>query len=170
VDPALPSAVYDTTAVARRAAVSDALLLLQDPYFALPAPKSTGRELFNMEWLERQLARVPFFVAADVQATLAELTAATIVAAVHGVLGDCRRLIVCGGGAHNSDLMTRLQRRTTAIVETTDAHGLSPDWVEGAAFAWLARARLRTTAGNLPSVTGARRSAVLGGVYWGPAP
>lgn len=152
--------------------VSDALLsqLLQDPYFAAPAPKSTGRELFNMAWLERQLARVPHVAEADVQATLGELTAATIVVAVHGTLGDCRHLIVCGGGAHNADLMARLQRHTRAIVETTDAYGLSPDWVEGAAFAWLARARLRTGSGNLPSVTGARRSAVLGGVYWGPAP
>jgi anhydro-N-acetylmuramic acid kinase len=166
-------AVYDHDGrYAASGHVSDALLseLLQDPYLAAPPPKSTGRELFNMAWLERQLARTPHVAEADVQATLAEFTAATIVTAVHGTLGDCRRLIVCGGGAHNTDLMTRLQRRTRAVVETTDAYGLSPDWVEGAAFAWLARARLRTTAGNLPSVTGARRSAVLGGVYWGPAP
>jgi anhydro-N-acetylmuramic acid kinase len=152
--------------------VSDALLakLLEDPYFAAPAPKSTGRELFNMAWLERQLAGVPPVAAADVQATLAELTAATIVAAVHATLRDCRTLIVCGGGAHNAYLMARLRGRTRATVETTAAYGLSPDWVEGAAFAWLARARLRASPGNLPSVTGARRSAVLGGVYWGPAP
>jgi anhydro-N-acetylmuramic acid kinase len=152
--------------------VNDALLaqLLEEPYFAAPAPKSTGRELFNMGWLERQLARTPAIAAADVQATLAELTAATIVLAVHDVLDDCRRVIVCGGGAHNGDLLARLQRRTRAVVETTEAYGLSPDWVEGAAFAWLARARLGTNAGNLPSVTGARRSAVLGGVYWGSVP
>jgi anhydro-N-acetylmuramic acid kinase len=152
--------------------VDDTLLghLLKDPFFAAPAPKSTGRELFNMAWLDRQLAGPRGIAEADVQATLAELTAATIVAGVNGALDDCRRLIVCGGGAHNRDLLARLQRRTRAVVETTEAHGLSPDWVEGAAFAWLARSRLRTQAGNLPSVTGARRPAVLGGVYWGPVP
>jgi anhydro-N-acetylmuramic acid kinase len=144
--------------------------LLQDPFFAAPAPKSTGRELFNMEWLERQLAGTRRIADADVQATLAELTAATVVAGVHGALDSCRRLIVCGGGARNADLLSRLQRRTQALVETTAAHGLSADWVEGAAFAWLARARLRMRPGNLPSVTGARRAAVLGGVYWGSAP
>lgn len=144
--------------------------LLQDPFFAAPAPKSTGRELFNMGWLERQLAGPQRIADADVQATLAELTAATIVAGVHGTLDDCRRVIICGGGARNTDLLSRLKRRTQAVVETTAAHGLSADWVEGAAFAWLARTRLRMRPGNLPSVTGARRSAVLGGVYWGPAP
>jgi anhydro-N-acetylmuramic acid kinase len=66
--------------------------------------------------------------------------------------------------------MQRLRRLTGATVDTTEAYGVSPDWVEGAAFAWLARARLRNLAGNVPSVTGARRPAVLGGVYWGAAP
>ena len=104
------------------------------------------------------------------QATLAELTAVTIALAIRTELPQCREVIVCGGGAHNGDLMQRLRRLTGAAVATTDAHGVPPDWVEGAAFAWLARARLLGHAGNVPSVTGARRPAVLGGVYWGAAP
>ena len=144
--------------------------LLTEPYFGAPAPKSTGRELFHMAWLDRHLAAFGSMAEADVQATLAELTAATIVAAIDRSVDGCKRVIVCGGGAHNADLLARIRKHTRADVETTEAFGISPDWVEAAAFAWLARARLRTLAGNVPSVTGARRDAVLGGVYWGSAP
>jgi anhydro-N-acetylmuramic acid kinase len=143
---------------------------LEEPFFAAPAPKSTGRELFHGAWLEARLAIAGELAPADVQATLAELTATTIAAAIRKELADCREVLVCGGGAHNGDLMNRLGRLTGASVATTEAHGVAPDWVEGAAFAWLARARLRGFAGNVPSVTGARRAAVLGGVYWGAAP
>jgi anhydro-N-acetylmuramic acid kinase len=143
---------------------------LAEPFFAAAAPKSTGRELFHRAWLEDRLSRVRGLVDADVQATLAELTAATIATAIRVELPQCREVLVCGGGAHNGDLMRRLRRLTGAAVDTTDAYGVSPDWVEGAAFAWLARARLRELQGNVPSVTGARRPAVLGGVYWGAAP
>jgi anhydro-N-acetylmuramic acid kinase len=143
---------------------------LAEPFFAAPAPKSTGRELFHRAWLERRLAGVRAPADADVQATLAELTAATIANAIRTELPECGEVLVCGGGAHNGDLMQRLRRLTGATVDTTEAYGVSPDWVEGAAFAWLARARLRNLAGNVPSVTGARRPAVLGGVYWGAAP
>jgi anhydro-N-acetylmuramic acid kinase len=143
---------------------------LNEPFFAAPAPKSTGRELFHRAWLERRLASVRAPADADVQATLAELTAVTIATAIRTELPQCREVIVCGGGAHNGDLMQRLRRLTGAAVATTDAYGVPPDWVEGAAFAWLARARLLGHAGNVPSVTGARRPAVLGGVYWGAAP
>ncbi len=139
--------------------------LLDEPYLTLAPPKSTGRELFNTPWLETKLQRHAGIPPVDVQATLAELTATTIVAAIDTTLPDCRRLIVCGGGAHNADLMARLRRLAARSVDTTQAFGLAPDWVEGAAFAWLARARLRGEAGNVPSVTGARRHAVLGGVY-----
>jgi anhydro-N-acetylmuramic acid kinase len=151
--------------------VDEALLarMLTDPYFAAPAPKSTGRELFHMEWIDRYVAATDC-AAADVQATLAELTAATIVDSVKSVQPSCRRIIVCGGGAHNDDILARLRRRSGVIVETTAEHGLAADWVEATAFAWLARARLRYHAGNVPSVTGARRDAVLGGVYWTTAP
>jgi len=123
-----------------------------------------------MSWLDAHLSRHSTTAPADVQATLAELTATTIAASVDSVLHDCRRLIVCGGGAHNGDLMTRLRRLRGRSVDTTAAFGIAPDWVEGAAFAWLARARLRNEAGNVPTVTGARRAAVLGGVYLSSAP
>jgi anhydro-N-acetylmuramic acid kinase len=144
--------------------------LLTEPYFAAPAPKSTGRELFNMNWLNARLSDHSTTAPADVQATLAELTATSIVTSVASELRDCKRLVVCGGGAHNADLMARLQRLSARTVDTTAAFGIAPDWVEGAAFAWLARARLRGEAGNVPTVTGARRAAVLGGVYLSSAP
>ncbi len=143
---------------------------LTEPFFVAQPPKSTGRELFHSAWLERRLADGGALSDADVQATLAELTASTIAAAISAELPKCGEVIVCGGGAHNADLMQRLRRLTAARVTTTEPHGVPPDWVEGAAFAWLARARLRGLAGNVPSVTGARREAVLGGVYWGAAP
>jgi anhydro-N-acetylmuramic acid kinase len=152
--------------------VQDALLndLLTEPYFAAAPPKSTGRELFNMRWLERHLTSFPPIAPQDVQATLSELTAATILAGIGRILPDCDRLIVCGGGAHNADLLQRLRRRGANRVSTTADFGIAPDWVEGAAFAWLARARLREEVGNVPSVTGARRGAALGGVYSNKAP
>jgi anhydro-N-acetylmuramic acid kinase len=138
--------------------------LLAEPYFARPTPKSTGRELFNLAWLDAALAEFPNVTAVDVQATLAEFTAATIAAAVPG--GGVDRLLVCGGGVHNTDLQQRLARRMGGTpVETTDDHGIPADWLEAMAFAWLAWARLHAAPGNLPSVTGARQAAVLGGVY-----
>jgi len=101
---------------------------------------------------------------ADVQATLAELTAATIVDAViaHAPAAD---LFVCGGGAHNDFLLQRIAARHDGTVASTAELGVPPDWVEAAAFAWLARARLRGEPGNLPAVTGASRPAVLGALY-----
>jgi anhydro-N-acetylmuramic acid kinase len=143
---------------------------LAEPYLAAPPPKSTGRELFHLRWLETHLSGRRALEPADVQATLAELTAATIIAGVEGALPDCGRLIVCGGGAHNAHLLRRLAERSRCAVGTTADYGLAPDWVEGAAFAWLARARLRGEPGNVPTVTGAHRPAVLGAVYCESAP
>ncbi len=138
--------------------------MLAEPYFGRPAPKSTGRELFNLAWLDAALAEFPNVPAVDVQATLAELTAATIADAVPR--GGVDRLLVCGGGVHNTDLQQRLARRMGGTsVETTDDHGVPADWLEAMAFAWLAWARLHAVPGKLPSVTGARQAAVLGGVY-----
>src|SRR5690606_6544723 len=126
--------------------------LLDEPYFEAPPPKSTGREHFNVAWLAARLAaggERPDD--RDVQAPLAELTAATIAAAVARHAPGCARLIVCGGGAHNTDLLRRLERDAGVPVETTERYGVGPDWVEGAAFAWLARARLEGRPGNIPS-------------------
>jgi anhydro-N-acetylmuramic acid kinase len=144
--------------------------LRNEPYFTVAPPKSTGRELFNMRWLDAHLASIAEPTAADVQATLAELTARTIATAVSEAQPNCRRILVCGGGAHNGYLLDRLRRSSHLAVETTAEHGLDPDWVEGAAFAWLARQRMQEQPSSLASVTGAQHDALLGGVYWNKAP
>ncbi len=137
---------------------------LAAPYFHLPPPKSTGRSLFNLDWAN---ALVPDglaqYAAADVQATLCELTARSISAAIPAGTG---RVLVCGGGVFNSHLMQRLAALLPATkVASTEVAGLPPQWVEAAAFAWLAQRRVNHLPGNLPSVTGASRAAVLGGIY-----
>ncbi|MBH2596301.1 anhydro-N-acetylmuramic acid kinase [Serratia ureilytica] len=139
--------------------------MLADPYFALPAPKSTGREYFNIAWLERQLAGLPAIAPVDVQATLTELTAVSISEQVL-LAGGCERLLVCGGGARNTLLMARLSALLPGTeVGLTDDCGVSGDDMEALAFAWLAFRTLSGQAGNLPSVTGASRETVLGGIY-----
>ena len=139
--------------------------MLADPYFALPAPKSTGREYFNIAWLERQLAGLPAMAPVDVQATLTELTAVSISEQVL-LAGGCERLLVCGGGARNVLLMARLSALLPGTeVGLTDDFGVSGDDMEALAFAWLAFRTLSGQAGNLPSVTGASRETVLGGIY-----
>ncbi len=148
----------------------DALLLdrmLADPYFQRPAPKSTGREYFNMAWLTGQLEnlkREPTPV--GVQATLLELTARTIADALHHSTAVCDELYVCGGGARNGRLMNRLQELLKSVpVRSTQAVGVDPDWMEAMAFAWLAWRRVTHQPGNLPEVTGARGERVLGAIY-----
>lgn len=150
--------------------VDEALLsaLLDEAWFRLPAPKSTGRELFNAAWLDARLAQlVTQPLPADVQATLVELTAMTIADAIRGAAPQCERVIVCGGGASNAYLMTRLEHHCAVQVETTQAYGVAPDWIEALAFAWLARARVLGQCANVPSVTGAHQSVVLGSLYSG---
>lgn len=138
--------------------------LMADPFFSAPAPKSTGREAFNPSWLERACAGLEL-APADVQATLAEVTAATIANGVHR-FAPGGELLVCGGGARNKNLMERLQRRLpTWSVAATDQYGINADWVEGAGFAWLARQTVHGKAGNCPAVTGASRETVLGAIY-----
>ncbi len=142
-------------------------LLMKDTFFQAPPPKSTGREYFNLGWLNRQLPRLaPTPSAVDVQATLLQFTAQTIAQAVHRFLPQTQEVYVCGGGAHNHELMSVLAGNFSGIpVATTEALGLHPDWVEAVAFAWLAHQTLEGQPGNLPSVTGARRAVILGGVY-----
>src|SRR5690606_29839633 len=114
-------------------------LLLSDPYFAGRGPKSTGRELFNLPWLERHLANLPELPPADVQRTLLELTARSIVESLQQAQQDTAELLVCGGGAHNGALMHRLQELLpNCRVASTASRGVPPDWVEAMAFAWLA--------------------------------
>ncbi|KAA9002042.1 anhydro-N-acetylmuramic acid kinase [Affinibrenneria salicis] len=139
--------------------------LLADPWFARPAPKSTGREYFNLGWLARQLASCPPLDARDVQATLLELTAFSIAEQVL-LAGGCERLLVCGGGAKNPCLMARLAALLPGIeVSPTDNFGISGDDMEALAFAWLAARTLSGLPGNLPSVTGASRPTLLGAIY-----
>ena len=144
--------------------------LLADPYFAAASPKSTGTDYFCGAWLDRALAGLDSApVAQDIQATLAELSAATIADALGAGAGWPALLAVCGGGAHNGDLVARLQRRLQGTsVDTTSRWGVDPDWVEAAAFAWLARERLAGRPGNVPTVTGATVPSALGGVYLPP--
>lgn len=139
--------------------------LLQDDFFSRAPPKSTGREHFNLAWLEQRLGGFGQAVdPADVQATLSELTARSVQAAVAQYAPQ--EVVVCGGGARNRDLMRRLgQQFPTATVSSSDDFGLPAEWVEAAAFAWLARESMAHRSGNLPAVTGARRPVILGGIY-----
>ncbi len=154
---------------ARSGRVNTELLneLLSDPYFSTPPPKSTGREQYNLQWLEQQLsAELP---TQDVQATLCELTAATIADAVLRFAPDTDELYVCGGGARNSYLMERISDYMEGCeVSTTSSLGIDPQWIEAMAFAWLARQTLLGLTGNIPAVTGAHEAVILGGIY--PAP
>jgi anhydro-N-acetylmuramic acid kinase len=138
--------------------------MLADQYFDRAPPKSTGRERFNAQWLAGIGADV--HPAADVQATLAELTARTITSGIDRWCPGVEEVFACGGGVHNPDLMHRLQgllgRRRLAA---TDVLGVPADWVEAMAFAWLARQALAHAPGNLPGVTGARGPRVLGAIY-----
>lgn len=142
-------------------------LLLQEPYLALPAPKSTGRELFNRPWLQRVLDRHPASIA-DVQATLCEFTAATIAAGILDSGLAPSQLLVCGGGAFNGELMRRLALRMPGVpVRHTGTAGIAPDQVEAAMCAWLAHQFLEGRPGNLVAVTGARGARVLGALHRG---
>jgi anhydro-N-acetylmuramic acid kinase len=147
--------------------VQPALLqrLLSDHYFAKSPPKSTGREHFNLAWLEMALRETGSFAAADVQATLAELTAQSIARDLEQ-LSAIDEVLLCGGGTRNTDLVGRLARQLRGKpLASTETLGIHPDWVEAAAFAWLAHRTLQGLPGNLPSVTGARKEVILGGVY-----
>jgi len=138
--------------------------LLDEPWFALGPPKSSGREQFHLEWVQSRLAGDER--AQDVQATLLELTAATVVDALRAHQPATRRVLVCGGGVRNTRLLARIAALLPEMaVESTAGHGLDPDFVEAMAFAWLARQTLAGLPGNVPSVTGARGPRVLGVVY-----
>ena len=141
---------------------------LSDAFFQRSGPRSTGREHFSEAWLDSLLAAVPDADPRDVQATLAALTAAGITRGLERAGFHADEVYVCGGGAHNDDLMRRLHRALgPARLATTQALGLDPDWVEAAAFAWLARETLAGRPGNAPAVTGAAGPRVLGGIYPG---
>ena len=140
--------------------------MLNDDYFSLPAPKSTGREYFNLNWLNEILQSFPNLAPHDVQATLAELTARTVSDAIQQSLPTAKQVMVCGGGVHNSYLMKRLDELLVEQRVTSTAQaGVDPDWIEAMAFAWLAKQTLENKTGNLPEVTGAKHAVILGAIY-----
>ncbi|KOR40603.1 anhydro-N-acetylmuramic acid kinase [Xanthomonas oryzae] len=139
--------------------------LLADPWFALPPPKSTGREQFHLEWALQAMGSARLD-ATDVQATLLELTAASVADALLRLQPSTRRVLVCGGGVRNPVLLARLAARLPGVVvESSARHGLDPDYLEAMGFAWLAAELLAGRAANLPSVTGASGPRLLGAIY-----
>ena len=142
--------------------------MLADPYFHAPPPKSTGREIFHLRWLQQHLdARE--IVPADMQATLLELTVRTVADAVRANAPRARDVLVCGGGVHNVALMQALSSALAPMpVHSSAVRGIDPDFVEAMLFAWLARERmLGHPAPGVSSVTGARGPRVLGAIHFG---
>lgn len=149
---------------------------LADPYFGSTPPKSTGRDHFNAAWLNSHIKNVSesggqTLDNADVQATLAELTARSIADAIQRWCPGTQKAFVCGGGAHNADLIARLQAALATgsppvSLASTESLGMHPDWVEAMAFAWLAQQAIERRPANLPAVTGARGLRVLGSIHY----
>lgn len=139
--------------------------LLNHPFFALPPPKSCGREQFDLRWLDSLVSSNA--KPADVQATLLALTTSSIADALKRFCAGATEIYLCGGGAHNAALRASLMDKlpSGSTLSTCDTLGLNVDWVEAAAFAWLAREHLAERPGNLPAVTGARATRVLGALY-----
>lgn len=138
--------------------------MLEDPYFARQPPKSTGLEYFNIDWLTGVLGETKT-PEGTVQTTLAELTAQCISQSLLKS-GQPDRLLVCGGGVHNSDLVRRIATALPdVVVESTSRFGADPDWVEGMLFAWLAYERLSMRLQHTPPITGASEPVLLGDIY-----
>ncbi|HED36202.1 MAG TPA: anhydro-N-acetylmuramic acid kinase [Gammaproteobacteria bacterium] len=145
--------------------------MMQDVFICAPPPKSTGFEHYNLAWLDRQLTHFEHLSAEQVQASLCQFTCESIVYAIERNLAKISTLIVCGGGVHNTHLMKLLAeqlKNSDVKVESSEASGVAPDWVEAIAFAWLARQTIHGLAGNIPAVTGASQTVVSGAIY--PAP
>ena len=142
-------------------------ILLAEPYFALPAPKSTGRDLFHAAWLDARLAQGPALPPQDVQASLTALTAQTIADAIQQEAAEVDAVYVCGGGAYNGELLRQLAAALggTTRVESTAVLGVAPNRVEALAFAWLGYRFTQREAGNLAAVTGAKGPRILGALY-----
>jgi len=139
--------------------------MLQHPYFSQPAPKSTGRELFNMTWLNQHLKAFPTLSPQDIQATLSQFTAQTIADEI-SKKSTTAQVYICGGGLFNNDLIKRLQRLLEGTtIQSTAELGIKPQWVEAIAFSWLAYCFINRQTSNLPTVTGAKKKAMLGAFY-----
>lgn len=141
--------------------------LLDENYFTKKLPKSTGKDLFNLQWLNSKLAQPTFNIEPrHVQATLLELSAVTISQAIQQYAPECNELLVCGGGVHNTTMMKRLGELNTAVaVKSTAKYGIQPNAVEAMTFAWLAKCRLENQPVDLSAITGADKEILLGAVY-----
>jgi anhydro-N-acetylmuramic acid kinase len=143
--------------------------LLEHPFFTQAPPKSTGREVFNLDWLKAEVdALTPQLTAADVQATLLQVTAQSIAASIRALDSEHNaEVYLCGGGAYNTHLVNALRELLPDnLLASTAQLDIAPQWLEAIAFAWLARQTLAHLPGNLPSVTGAEEPVILGGIYF----
>lgn len=164
--------------IAEQGAVSESLLsvLLADPYFEAPYPKSTGRETFGSDWLDRRLKAwenqqmsQQTVRREDIMATLCELTAVTVSESVERTETPIQTLLVCGGGARNQSLMQRIERRLNGVhVESTATRGIDPDFVEAGLIAWLGWQRWQGKPIDTRSVTGARHKIMAGSICLPP--
>ena len=154
---------------AKTGAVNSGLLnvMLKDEYFKNSPPKSTGREKFNLIWVQYMLDQYEEFVTEkDVQATLVALTTQSIANAIKTWTPNTSRILLCGGGSYNTHLVSQLQETVQNIpVELTSTYGVSEEWMEAMAFAWLAKQTLDGNPGNIPSVTGASKKVALGEIH-----
>lgn len=139
--------------------------LMSHPFISQAAPKSTGREMFNLAWLEQQLKDYSL-AAQDIQATLVGFTARSLAGAINALNEPADEVYICGGGVLNDQLMAQLQIELGSVaLHSTQQLGLDPTWVEACAFGWLAHQRINNQPGNLPRVTGTSRETVLGALY-----
>ncbi len=141
-------------------------LLKQDAYFNTAPPKSTGKEYFSLPWIYQYFDAFSH-KAEDIQASLCFLTAITICDAIKKYAPATERVLICGGGIHNSYLLKLIQQHIECPVESTEKQGIHPNHVEAMAFAWLAKQTINNLPGNLKEVTGAINSVILGGIYLG---
>lgn len=144
--------------------------MLSEPYFTAPIPKSTGRDLFHLDWLMNHLPHDNMPLAPDIQASLVELTAISVARQLHHYLPSCSEVIACGGGVQNRYLMDRIEIHCQDLIpnielSTTQKYGIDPQTVESLAFAWLAWCFVKGLPGNLTSVTGAKSPKILGAFY-----
>jgi len=140
--------------------------LLNEPYFSSNYPKSTGPDYFNLDWLNEHIENLTDYAPCDIQASLLMLTANTVALGIKQISAGTGRVYVCGGGAKNQTLLTALGNELAGFeIKLTDELGIPSDWVESVGFAWLGYCCLHNIDSNLPSVTGAKRSVVLGEVY-----
>lgn len=139
--------------------------LLNEPYFDLPAPKSTGRDLFNPDWLTQRLNAFAALRPEDVMATLRALTSHSIAKAIKPYQAGIGELIVCGGGSKNAALIQELTSLLPCKVNPIENYGYDSQAIEALTFAWLAKAFVCKEALNFPTLTGSAHRTIAGALY-----